>query len=187
MHEERAALLVMDVQEEVVARFDGDALLERLARAVAAARAHGIPVIYVKVAFRAGYPEVSSRNRSFSALSQSGGFIEKSTRVHPAVAPREGEVEVIKKRVSAFAGSDLELVLRAQGIKTLVLTGIATSGVVLSTVRAAADMDYRLIVLGDCCLDGDGEVHRILLERVFPRQAEVLDLDGWERRLTAPD
>jgi nicotinamidase-related amidase len=187
MPDERSALLVMDVQEEIVARLDAAVLLERLGRATAVARANGVPVIYVKVAFRPGYPEVSRRNQSFSAISQSGGFLEDSSRVHPAVAPRPGDIEVIKKRVSAFSGSDLDVVLRAQEIGTMVLTGIATSGVVLSTLRAAADMDYRLIVLRDCCLDGDEEVHRVLMEKVFPRQAELLDVESWQRRLSAPD
>ena len=66
---------------------------------------------------------------------------------------------------------------------TLVLTGIATSGVVLSTLRQAADLDYKLIVLADACLDGDAEVHRILTEKVFPRQADVLSVESWVQQL----
>ena len=84
-----------------------------------------------------------------------------------------------KRRVSAFAGSDLEVLLRGLGAGTLVLTGIATSGVVLSTLRQAADLDYRLVVLADACLDADPEVHRVLAEKVFPRQAEVLTVAQW--------
>jgi nicotinamidase-related amidase len=86
---------------------------------------------------------------------------------------------VTKLRVSAFAGSDLDVVLRADGIDTLVLTGIATSGVVLSTLRQAADLDYQLVVLEDGCLDADLEVHRVLMGKVFPRQAEVTSIDAW--------
>jgi nicotinamidase-related amidase len=92
-------------------------------------------------------------------------------------------VTVHKLRVSAFAGSGLEVVLRAQGIEHLVLAGIATSGVVLSTLRQAADLDYRLTVLSDGCLDGDPEVHRVLLEKVFPRQAEVTAIADWAASL----
>ena len=71
------------------------------------------------------------------------------------------------------------MVLRAQGVTQLVLTGIATSGVVLSTLRQAADMDYGLTVLRDGCADADPEVHRVLLDKVFPRQADVLTADEW--------
>lgn len=182
MSEERAALLVMDVQQEIVERFGDRAILKRLGQAIAAARAARMLVIYVKVEFRPGYPEVSPRNAAFSGIAASGGFSPTSL-VHPAIAPGPADVQVIKKRVSAFAGSDLELLLRAGDIGTLVLAGIATSGVVLSTLRAAADLDYRLVVLRDCCADSDDEVHRVLLDKVFPRQAEVLDSQTWAGRL----
>jgi nicotinamidase-related amidase len=95
------------------------------------------------------------------------------SEIHAAVAARPGDVVVTKHRVSAFAGTDLEIVLRANGIETLILTGIATSGVVLSTIRHAADADYRLIVVADCCADPDPEVHRVLIEKVFARPATV--------------
>ncbi len=105
--------------------------------------------------------------------------------IHPEVAPTDGDIVVTKKRVSAFAGSDLETVLRGRGIDHLVLTGIATSGVVLSTLRQAADLDYGLTVLADGCLDADPEVHRVLTEKVFPRQAEVGTVAGWVGQQTA--
>ena len=81
-----------------------------------------------------------------------------------------------KRRVTGFAGSDLEVILRSQGIGHLVLAGLSTSGVVLSTLREAADKDYRISVLSDCCADPDPEVHQLLLTKIFPRQAEVLEL-----------
>jgi nicotinamidase-related amidase len=173
----------MDVQEGIVERFGDSSLLDRVARAISAARAAEVPVIYVKVDFRPGFPEVSPRNRAFAQVIGSG-FLGEKARVHPAVAPQPGDIEVTKRRVSAFTGSDLEVVLRSRGVTTLVLTGIATSGVVLSTLREAADKDYELVVLSDCCADADPEVHRVLLEKVFPRQADVLDTDTWERSLT---
>jgi nicotinamidase-related amidase len=183
MSDDRTALLVMDFQEGIVERFGDTAVLDRLAGAIAAARGADIPVIYVKVDFRPGFPEVSPHNRAFSQVAGSG-FLGDKARVHPDVAPQSGDVEVTKRRVSAFTGSDLEVVLRAKEIQRLALAGIATSGVVLSTLREAADKDYELVVLSDCCADGDPEVHRVLLEKVFPRQADVLGVESWERSLT---
>jgi nicotinamidase-related amidase len=177
-------LLVMDVQEGIANNFD-DAALAPIVQALAAARDAGIPVVFVRVAFRAGHPEVSPDNRMFSALSERGGLLEAATTIDPRVAPRDDEPLVTKRRVSAFAGSDLDVVLRARGAKTLVLCGISTSGVVLSTLRAASDLDFDMVVLGDACLDGDEEVHRVLTEKVFPRQAEVLDVATWAQRLSA--
>lgn len=97
--------------------------------------------------------------------------------IHPDVAPQEGELTVIKRHASAFAGSDLEVVLRSFGISHVVLTGTATSGVVLSTVREASDKDYQLTVLTVACGDGDEEVHRVLTTKVFPREADVMTTD----------
>jgi nicotinamidase-related amidase len=178
----RSALLVMDVQHRIVEAYADDAYLKSLSRAVDAARAAAVPVIYVKVAFRPGFPEVSTRNKIFGRLAGGGLPTEQdpSNEIHPAVAPADGEVVVTKRRVSAFAGSDLDLVLRAGGIDHLVLTGIATSGVVLSTLRQAADLDFRLTVLSDACADRDPEVHRVLLEKVFPRQADVVTVAEWD-------
>jgi nicotinamidase-related amidase len=66
------------------------------------------------------------------------------------------------------------MILRAKDIETLILFGISTSGVVLSTLRHAADADYRLIVIKDCCADQDAEVHACLIDKVFPRQATIV-------------
>jgi nicotinamidase-related amidase len=177
------ALLVMDVQNGIVERFeDGSAeLLERLQQAIAAAREASIPVVYVRVGFRDTGREISARNRAFSAVAERGGMGEndEGTQVHAALAPEPGDPIVLKKRVSAFAGSDLEVLLSGLGADSLVLTGIATSGVVLSTLRQAADRDYDLTVLADGCLDSDDEVHRVLTEKVFPRQAEVISVEEW--------
>ena len=150
-------------------------------KAVDAARVHGMPVIFVRVAFREGYPEVSSRNKSFSAIGKFGSFTvaDVATQIHVSVRPRPEELVVTKLRVSAFAGSDLEVILRARQIDTLILCGISTSGVVLSTMREAADKDFALTILSDACLDADPEVHRVLTEKVFPRQAEVLTVNAW--------
>ncbi|MGO9006839.1 MAG: cysteine hydrolase family protein [Beijerinckiaceae bacterium] len=91
---------------------------------------------------------------------------------------RPGEIVVVKRRVSAFSGCDLEVILRGHDINHLILTGIATSGVVLLTVRQAADADYRLTVLSDCCLDSDAEVHSVLVGKIFPRQANVMTAES---------
>ncbi len=183
------ALLVMDYQTAIVENFvaDKDALLERMAGLIAAARRSGTMVLYVVVGFRAGYPEVSPRNMIFSTLKQSGMFGAGAggTEIHKAVAPAGDEVVITKHRVGAFLGTDLEMVLRANGIETTILAGIATSGVVLSTLRHAADADFRIVVAADCCSDRDGEVHRVLLEKVFPRQAQVASAADIARALSA--
>lgn len=178
---ERAALLLMDLQRGIIESYADAGFLTRIKPAITAARAAGLPVIWIRVVFRSGHPEVSQRNQQFSALRQAGRLIEgdQQSAIHPALGPEPGDVVVTKRRVGAFSGSDLDIVLRAANINALVLAGISTSGVVLSTVRLAADLDYRLTVLKDGCADADPEVHRVLTEKVFPRQATVLTIGEW--------
>jgi nicotinamidase-related amidase len=182
MTDARSVLLVMDFQHGIVERIGDGSVLDAARRAVEAARASDVPVMFVRVAFRPGYPEAADSNLGFSAIAQSGDAMTQdhpATQVHSALEPRGDEPIILKRRVSAFSGSDLDVLLRGYGADTLVLAGIATSGVVLSTLRQAADLDYRLTVLSDACGDADPEVHRVLLEKVFPRQALVTTADEW--------
>lgn len=178
----RSALLLMDLQNGILERYGpGAEYLGRLDRAAQAARSAAVPVVWVTVRFRAGYPEVSANNRMFSGLPETGRLVEgeASGEIHPGLRPFPEDIRVTKRRVGAFSGSDLDVVLRAAGVDSLVLAGVATSGVVLSTLRLAADLDFRITVLRDGCLDADEEVHRVLMDKVFPRQAEVLSVEEW--------
>ena len=171
------AFLFMDFQNGILPALGdrADAVVRPALAVLDAARAAGALVVFVRVAFRAGYPEVSSRNLSGAALKGSGRLVRDApdAQVIDAMGPRPTEPVVVKHRVGPFGGTDLAPILRAQGATTLVLLGVATSGVVLSAVRSAADEDYRLVVVEDACADRDPEVHRVLMEKVFPRQATV--------------
>ena len=178
----RSVLLLMDFQHGVVETLGRGSVVDAADRAAKAARAAGIPVMFVRVAFRPGYPEVARSNAAFSAAAENGDAYTQdhpATQVHAALSPRPDEPVIVKRRVSAFSGSDLDVLLRGAGANALVLGGISTSGVVLSTVRQAADLDYGITVLADACADRDPEVHRVLTEKVFPRQALVTTTDDW--------
>ncbi|MFF3910268.1 cysteine hydrolase family protein [Streptomyces sp. NPDC001848] len=180
-----SALLVMDVQQANTSRVCDPDYLPRLARAVHAARDADIPVLHIVLGFRPGHPESNKRNKIFGALP-AGIFTaeDPGAAIHPDIAPEPGEAIIVKRRVSAFAGSDLQLLLTAAGIDHLTLTGIATSGVVLSTLRQAADLDYQLTVLADGCYDLDPDTHQFLIDKVFPRQAEITTVDDWAAALS---
>lgn len=184
----KTALLVLDLQKGIMNHFPDDtpAYLVRAAETINAARSAGVTIIYVKTCFRAGHPDVSRNNASFARLSAMGGFIDgdDSVAISTEVAPVEGDIVVTKRRVSAFTGSDLEVVLRSLGVGHLVLAGVATGGAVLSTLRQAADMDYKETVLKDLCMDRDPDAHRVLLENIFPKQAEVLNAADWVKGLS---
>jgi len=180
----RTAVLCMDFQSGIVAAYakdQGAALLARAASVLERARSLGMCVIHVRVGFRPGLPEVSARNVLFNGIRSSSRhqqlFEGPSGEVHPGVGLHKDDIFVVKHRVSAFRGTDLEVILRAKDVDTLVLFGISTSGVVLSTLLEASDADYRLVVIKDCCVDGDAELHTNLIDKLFTRRATVVSAD----------
>lgn len=173
------ALLVADFYAEMMNTLPhavDRGVVARTAELQQAARAAGLLVCYSATVFRPGYPEISPRNKTFSQRKASGqpAVADPLQVIHPAARPLAGEVVVGKHRVNAMFGTDLEMTLRANSIDTIILLGYATSGVVLSTTRYAADADFRLFIVEDCCSDADAEVHDFLTQRIFPRQAEVV-------------
>lgn len=170
------AVLIMDFQNEIVANYasqDPD-VTKRASSVLDAARRAGLLVVHVVVAFRPGHPEIAPRGL-FKQMKGEGRFIQGSPEasIHNDVEPLAGDVVVTKRRVGAFTGSDLDMVLRAHGTQHLIIMGIATSGVVLTTVRMAADMDFEMTIVADCCTDQDQEVQQILINKVFSRAATV--------------
>ena len=158
---DRTAVLIMDFQQRIIANVATEpaAVVENAARALAGARAAGIPVIYV--------------------VHRGGPFAEYAPDVelHEGVAPAEGEMVISKVRPGPFSTTALDVTLREMGRNNLVIMGVATSGCVLSSVRWAVDINYSFTVLSDACSDGDPEVHRVLTEKVYPRQGTVMTTD----------
>jgi nicotinamidase-related amidase len=175
------AFLLMDFQRMAVDSYavDKEALLGRVKRLAVGARNSGAMVIHVVVGFQLGYPEVSGRNPVFNSLKAARLLAtgDPTAEIHPELTPQPGDVVVTKQRASAFTGTNLDMILRSNNIDMLLLTGILTQGVVLSTLRHAADMDYRAVVVADGCSDKDPEVQRVLMEKIFPFQARVATVE----------
>jgi nicotinamidase-related amidase len=185
-----AAVLAMDVQAGIVSIYakPRQEYLDRSSAVLRAARNAGLTVIFVRMGFRPGLPEVSDSNKLFAAIKanpehQKLFTDDRISAIHPELGPEQNDIVVAKHRVSAFAGTDLEMILRAKEIRTLVLFGIATSGVVLSTLLEASDADFEIVIIGDCCADTDDELHRVLLERLFPRRATVITAAEFQNAL----
>jgi nicotinamidase-related amidase len=152
----KTLVLVMDYQRKQLNSFSNEFQNEIIARAnlvLDKARSKGLPVIHVEVQRGERTPE---------------------TEIHPAMTPKIGEVLLTKRRTGPFSTTNIDEILKKQGIETIVMMGIRTSGCVLTAVRWAADLDYKLIVLSDCCADAEEDVQYILMEKVFPRQATVV-------------
>ena len=181
----------MDYQNGVVDMLgDPDDLLSRAASAIATVRRAGGHVGYVRVAFEdADFQAIPPTSRMGARVGTSATAFHNdspATAVHDRVAPEPGDIIVRKVRVGAFSTTDLDAQLRERGVDTLILAGISTSGVVLSTVRDASDRDYRVLVLADATADREPDVHAFLTERIFPRQADVITVAELEALLSAP-
>jgi nicotinamidase-related amidase len=174
----RTALLVMDYQNGIMGRVsDGDGLLTAARETIELVRGRGGEIGYVRVGFADGEAPTGAMGSRIGAEAARTTFHADApaTQIHDDIAPQDGDIVVRKIRVGPFLTTDLDAQLRGRGLDTLLLAGISTSGVVLSTVRDGHDRDYRLIVISDLCADPEPDVHEFLVRRIFPRQAEVID------------
>lgn len=181
-------LIILDAQQGIIESFGNtDGYVERLSSTLAAARNNNIRVIHVITAFRPGYPESHPHNSSIVRVAASGRFQEgdASTEHHPAIAPINNEVVITKRRVSAFFGTELDMILRCYNTERVVIAGLVTSGAVLSTVRSAFDLDYRITVLQDGCMDRDEDVHHVLIEKIFKGKADTVTCEEWIENISA--
>lgn len=142
--------------------------LANTAEALRKARAAGVKIGYVRVGFSPDYRECPSTSRIFQGARKAGMFKLGSwgTEVHPALAPRPGDHDIVKHRVSPFYATSLEAILRANGIRRLYLSGVSTSGAVLSGAKDGHDRDYDVYVLEDCCCALSEEQHQAVIEQM---------------------
>ena len=84
---------------------------------------------------------------------------------------------LVKTKTSPFSTTGIDVLLRQMRVDTLILLGVATSGCVLSTVRWAFDLEYKLIVVEDACDDADDPVHDVRTQKIYPRQSTVVTAD----------
>ncbi len=184
--------LVMDMMNDLVAE-DGISkatygvqvqergVLANTAAAIAAARAAGVKVGYVRVGFSPDYRECPQASPIFSGARANGIFQLGTwgTQVHPALAPQDGDFDIVKHRVSPFYATSLETILRAQCIERIVMCGVSTNGVVHSGAREAHDRDYEVVILEDCCagVTADEHIHAIAC---LGRYARIVASTGFD-------
>ena len=181
----RFALVLLDFQPPPLNALGdrAEVVIENATTALKWARAEGLTIAHVRVGFtQADFEAVSENNKAFGALRSGQRFVEGTQECDfvESMRPQAGEITVRKTRFSAFSTTDLESQLRRVGVDSLILAGQSTSGVVLSTLREAADLDFRLFVLDDACGDPDPEINRYLMDTLFPRQADVITTSGLE-------
>jgi len=187
--ERRTALLCLHFQNDIVdetgalkdfgsaAMVAKQATLPKVASLQRAARDVGVKVIHVAVRFQPGYADMPQNAPLFQAVAAANGLVEGTWggEFHSSVAPAEDDVVVVNKGTSAFSGSNLREELASAGIDVLLLAGVATNFVVESTARQAADLGYKVAVIGDCCASASAEMHEAALNTAMPFLATVTD------------
>jgi nicotinamidase-related amidase len=177
----KTALLTVDYQKVILGFVPAaEAIIPDGAKGVEFARKKQFHIIHVGLGFSAGHPEIPDSESRFKRLKDNNLFVigTPSAEFHSAVA-RPEDLVVYKQRVGAFSENQLHLTLCSLSIESLVFFGISTRGITLSTLRRAAELDFRCVVLKDACFDPDEEVHRVLTEKIFPAKAMVLGVDAF--------
>ena len=183
----KTALLLLDLQVGFLSHLPSEtsaSVLDNAASAISTARQNGAQVAYIRAALDAAevaaIPDHAPAFSAFKSSEEVGAAIHPdaaTTQIHAKVAPKDGDMFYRKIRFGTFMRDPSKALLdefRAKGIDTIVIGGVITSGAVLSAVRQLADLDFRLVLLEDCCADYDVEVHKMLCEKVFPKQAKVI-------------
>jgi nicotinamidase-related amidase len=191
----KAAILIMDCQNDIVHE-DGKVggsltqgamprmikernILGTISKLAAAGRNAKVPIIHVRHAYRPDYADMPGNVKIFQGMKQMQALQDGSwgAEIHADLKPEPQDIIITKTRVSAFYASSLEGILNAQGITHLVLTGIATDGVVEGTARDGADRGYEIIIPDDCCAATSEEAHRVILGGVLSFLTTVCHAD----------
>ena len=190
---DKTAILVMDCQNDVVHedgklgkfaagltdRIKEKDILGKISKLAAAGRAANVPIIHVRHAYRPDYADLPDNILFFRGMKEMQAMQDGTwgAEIHADLTPEPQDIVITKTRVSSFYASSLEGILRAQGITHLVLTGIATDGVVEGTARDGADRGYYIVVPDDCCTATVEEAHQVILDGMLAALTTVCTAD----------
>lgn len=191
----KTAILAMDCQNDIVheqgkvgGSLTGGAMpkvikekniLGNINKLLVAGRAAHVPIIHVRHAYRPDYADLPGHVKIFQGMKQMQALQDGTwgAEIHADLKPEASDFVITKTRVSSFYASPLEGILQAQGITHLVLTGIATDGVVEGTARDGADRGYSIIIPDDCCAGTTEEAHRVILGGILSFLTTVCKAD----------
>ena len=192
INKEKTALLIMDVQNDIVHEdgkykdFGSPAhakernIIGNIKKVLNTARDREMKVVHVKFGMRDFEKEVKNNHTPIlDAVSdlQACNLDSWGGDIHHDLQPEAGESVVEKNRINAFHNTNLKQILDEAGIDTLILTGVATNYVVEATARYASDDDYRLIILEDCCSSMNQELHEFSMQNILPNLGQISSSD----------
>jgi nicotinamidase-related amidase len=172
---DKAALVVMHYQVDVFAILFGarpSPLLDNCNALIRRWRGTGRPIFFPNFFLGENYEHASAANRLISSIVPTGKF--RSALPMKGLAVERNDLFYACPRASVFHGTTLDADLRARGVGTLVMAGISTTGVVLSTITWASDADYDVRLVRDCCYDPDQAAHEALFRTGFGGRVQVV-------------
>jgi nicotinamidase-related amidase len=163
-------------------RLAADHTIEHVQSVLKASREKDILVVYVNASHRPGYPEVNTKPTALGGgISQVGALMRGSwgAEVIDQLKPIAEDIIIYNYSTSAFAYTELDLILRNKGITNLVLTGLVTNWVVESTARDATNRGYNIYTLSDCCQGVNEEMHKWSLVNILSAIGSVIDSESY--------
>lgn len=169
----------------LVAEIQRRGVLDTAAKVLSAARAAGVPVFHVRLAFDPTFRLRTNRSARFDAYPESGAMKAGSpeAEIVASLAPQDGEPVVDKGCVDPFVGTPLREVLAAEGIDRIVIGGVATNLVVESTARHATDAGLNVTIVEDMCASFAQAAHEFAASTTLPMFGTVVNsaqiLEEW--------
>jgi nicotinamidase-related amidase len=191
---DRAALLLVEMQNDIVHESNVDerglggvlamqvqkrGIIPKLQALAAAARARGVPVLYVNFCGKPGFPRPNTRLHRLSASKPRLVEGTWGVQVHEALTPQPQDF-VLERTVGVDGsyGTQLYPVLRQLGRSTMIMTGVSTNLAVEGIVRASVNRGFDVVVVEDCCASYPDEWHRFSIDNIMPLLATVTSSDA---------
>jgi nicotinamidase-related amidase len=151
------------------------------ARALAGARANGVYVVHVRLAFDPTYEVRSNRTARWDAYPESRAMLldDPASQIVPALAPLATEPVVVKSSVDPFIGTALQNMLLGNGIRDIAVAGVATNLAVESAVRHAGDSGFAVTVIEDACASFSPAAHEFSSGTILPMFATLVAADDY--------
>jgi biuret amidohydrolase len=150
-------------------------------------REAGALMAYTRVAFKSDYSDMVPNSPLLLMTKQQSCLVEGTwqTQVVAELTPREGDVVITHQRISGFAGTQLDVLLRSRGVDTVLVAGVATNLSVEGTARDASNLGFRTVVVSDACAAASEAAHRASIE-TLALLGEVATLEEIRRAVAAP-
>jgi nicotinamidase-related amidase len=185
----RAAVLALDLQNDIVGAITNvEVVLDNANNVLAAARDSHVPVVYITVSFTEGYPDAPVNTHPLYKLVSDNRMVlaaESGGEIHAGVKPTSDELVLNKTSVDPFTTTRLAQHLQILDVNTVIIMGVWTNFVVESTARTAADLGYRVVVVGDACGSNSDENHEFSMSNIMPMFATVMDTSDVCQSLTS--